>query len=216
MPVETANNIDIGFRKIEGDLTFSYNFFYNQIDNYLYQVNTGFTMAELAEHDHAAQDEDNAHDHSHSDFAIYRYQQHDVRMYGLEFALAYQLDPSQQISLFADSVRAHLTDGGDLPRIPPIKAGIDYQYQAQSWSANVGATHYARQDKVSEMETATASYTSIDASLNYYFNLSAVDLTAYLKGTNLTDKLSYVHSSFIKADAPLPGRAVTLGITARF
>jgi iron complex outermembrane receptor protein len=41
-------------------------------------------------------------------------------------------------------------------------------------------------------------------------------MTAFIKGSNLTDKLGYVHSSFIKEDAPLPGRAVTLGITARF
>jgi len=213
MPTETANNIDIGFRKIDGDLTFSYNFFYNQIDNYLYQANTGLTMAELADDAHADED---AHEHAHSNFDIYQYQQRDVRMYGLEFALAYQLDTAQQVSLFADSVRASLKDGGDLPRIPPIKAGVEYQYQAEQWSANVGATHYARQDKVSEFESATASYTSIDASLSYYFDLASVDMTAFIKGTNLTDKLGYVHSSFIKEDAPLPGRALTLGVTARF
>ncbi|MFN6972329.1 MAG: hypothetical protein ACK4NN_15785, partial [Rheinheimera sp.] len=69
---------------------------------------------------------------------------------------------------------------------------------------------------VSEFESATASYTSLDASLSYYFDLSSVDMTAYIKGSNLTDKLGYVHSSFIKEDAPLPGRALTLGITARF
>ncbi len=216
MPVETANNIDIGFRKIDGDLTFSYNFFYNQIDNYLYQANTGLTMEDLAEHDHSGHDDEDAHDHAHGDFDIYQYQQSDVRMYGLEFALAYQLDTAQQVSLFADSVRANLKNGGDLPRIPPIKAGVEYQYQAAQWSANIGATHYARQNKKSEFESATASYTSIDASLSYYFDLSSVDMTAFIKGSNLTDKLGYVHSSFIKEDAPLPGRALTLGITARF
>lgn len=216
MPTETANNIDIGFRKIEGDLTFSYNFFYNQIDNYLYQANTGLTMEDLAEHDHGDHEDEAAHDHAHGDFDIYQYQQRDVRMYGLEFALAYQLDSAQQVSLFADSVRASLKNGGDLPRIPPIKAGVEYQYQAQQWSANIGATHYARQNKVSEFESATASYTSVDASLSYYFDLSSIDMTAFIKGTNLTDKLSYVHSSFIKEDASLPGRALTLGITARF
>lgn len=217
MPTETANNIDIGFRKIEGDLTFSYNFFYNQIDNYLYEVNTGLTMEDLAEHDHEEHaEEEEGHDHAHGDFDVYQYQQRDVRMYGLEFALAYQLDTAQQVSLFADSVRARLKDGGDLPRIPPLKAGVEYQYQAQQWSANVGATYYARQNKITAFETETASYTSIDASLSYYFDLQSVDMTAYLKGSNLTDKLSYVHSSFIKEDAPLPGRAITLGITARF
>jgi iron complex outermembrane receptor protein len=218
MARETANNIDIGFRKIDGDLTFSYNFFYNQIDNYLYQANTGLTMEYLAGHDHDDHGDEDAHDHGHAhgDFDIYQYQQRDVRMYGLEFALAYQLDAAQQVSVFADSVRASLKNGGDLPRIPPIKAGVEYQYQAQQWSANVGATHYARQNKVSEFESATESYTSVDASLSYYFDLSAIDMTAFIKGSNLTDKLSYVHSSFIKEDAPLPGRALTLGITARF
>lgn len=226
MPTEVANNIDIGFRKIAGDFTFSYNFFYNQIDNFLYQANTGLTMEDLAEHDHDDEhghEEEHGHDedhddhgHNHGDFDIYQYQQRDVRMYGLEFAMAYQLDVAQQVSLFADSVRASLKDGGDLPRIPPIKAGVEYQYQAQQWSANLGATHYARQNQVSEFETATASYTSIDASLSYFFNLQSVDMTAFIKGTNLTDKLGYVHSSFIKEDAPLPGRAITLGVTARF
>lgn len=217
MPTEVANNIDIGFRKIEGDLTFSYNFFFNQIDNFLYQANTGLTMEDLVEHDHDdhAEDEED-HDHAHGDFDIYQYQQRDVRMYGLEFALAYQIDAAQQVSLFADSVRARLKDGGDLPRIPPIKAGVEYQYQAQQWSANLGATYYARQNKVSAYETETPSYTSVDASVSYFFDLSSVDMTAFVKATNLTDKLGFVHSSFIKEDAPLPGRAITLGVTARF
>ncbi len=211
MPTETANNIDVGFRKTDGELTFSYNFFYNQIDDFLYQANTGLRMTDLEAHDDHGHDE-----HAHSDFEIYQYQQRDVRMYGLEFALAYQVSTAQQVSLFADSVRAELKSGADLPRIPPLKAGVEYQYQAQQWSANVGATYYTRQDKVSEFETATAGYTSVDASLNYYFDLSSVDMTAFIKGTNLIDKLGYVHSSFIKDDAPLPGRALTLGLTARF
>lgn len=226
MQRETANNFDLGFRKVDGDFTFSYNFFYNQIDDYLYLANTGLSMEDLAAHEHQGHDHEEhageAHDehgndeHNHGDFDVYQYQQRDARMYGAEFAMSYQLDSAQQLSLFADLVRAELKSGGDLPRIPPLKAGVEYQYQAQQWSAVAGATYYARQDKVSAYESETAAYTSFDASLNYYFDLQSVDLTAFLKGTNLTDKLGYVHSSFIKADAPLPGRAITLGITAKF
>lgn len=214
---ETANNIDLGFRKTEGDLTFSYNFFYNQIDDYLYLANTGLSMADLAQHDEEAHAAEAGHDeHEHGDFDVYQYQQRDARLYGAEFELSYQLDPAQQLSVFADTVRAELKSGSDLPRIPPLKAGVEYQYQAQQWSTVIGATYYARQDKVSAYETETAGYTSFDASLNYYFNLQSVDVTAFLKGTNLSNKLGYVHSSFIKVDAPLPGRAITLGITAKF
>ncbi len=220
MQRETANNIDLGFRKTEGDLTFSYNFFYNQIDDYLYLANTGLSMADLVEHHdegHEGHDEETGHDaHDHGDFDVYQYQQRDAKLYGAEFELSYQLDPAQQLSVFADTVRAKLKSGSDLPRIPPLKAGVEYQYQAQQWSTVLGATYYARQDKVSAYETETAGYTSFDASLNYYFDVQSVDVTAFLKGTNLSNKLGYVHSSFIKADAPLPGRAITLGITAKF
>lgn len=219
MQRETANNLDLGFRKTEGDLTFSYNFFYNQIDNYLYLANTGLAMDDLAEHaEDVGHDDAGMHDDhaEHSDFDVYQYQQRDARLYGAEFALSYQLDTEQQLSVFADMVRARLRSGGDLPRIPPIKAGVEYQYQAQQWSTVVGVTYYARQDKISAYESETAAYTSFDASLNYYFNLQSVDVTAFLKGTNLSNKLGYVHSSFIKADAPLPGRAITLGLTAKF
>ncbi|MEZ5717541.1 MAG: hypothetical protein R3E55_03465 [Burkholderiaceae bacterium] len=34
----------------------------------------------------------------------------------------------------------------------------------------------------------------------------------YLKGHNLTDRLAYAHTSFIKTAAPLMGRNVTVGV----
>jgi iron complex outermembrane receptor protein len=38
----------------------------------------------------------------------------------------------------------------------------------------------------------------------------------YLKANNLTNRLAYAHTSFIKHAAPLMGRNVTLGIQAAF
>ena len=105
---------------------------------------------------------------------------------------------------------------GDLPRTPPMKAGVSYQYQGENWSGQFGLTHYAKQDKIAVDETVTAGYTLVDANISYDFDLSALDLTAYLKATNLTDKLGFVHSSFVKEDVPLPGRSLALGLTARF
>ncbi|HEX5793833.1 MAG TPA: TonB-dependent receptor, partial [Rheinheimera sp.] len=55
---ETANNIDITFRSFKGDLSFTYNFFYNKVHNYLYLADTGLTMEDLA-HD--------AHEEEHDD-----------------------------------------------------------------------------------------------------------------------------------------------------
>ena len=211
---EVANNIDLGFAKTKGDLTFSYNFFLNEVDDFIYQANTGLTMEQL--HAHEAHEGEADDEHAHDDFNVYQYRQADARLYGAEFALTWRFAPAQQLEFFADSVRAELKSGGDLPRTPPMKAGVSYQYQGENWSGQFGLTHYAKQDKIAVDETVTAGYTLVDANVSYDFDLSALDLTAYLKATNLTDKLGFVHSSFVKEDVPLPGRSLALGLTARF
>jgi iron complex outermembrane receptor protein len=212
---ETANNVDITFRSFKGDLSFTYNFFYNKVRNYLYLADTGLTMADLA-HDEHDEEHDEAGHEAHESFAMYQYRQQDATLYGLEFEARYRLDEAQSVNVFVDTVRAKL-DGGDyLPRIPPYKTGLGYQYKGISWSADIGVTRYAKQTKVAANEAPTKAYTLLDASLNYDFSLSQLDMTAFLRGTNLTNELGFVHSSFIKADAPLPGRAITLGLRATF
>jgi iron complex outermembrane receptor protein len=42
------------------------------------------------------------------------------------------------------------------------------------------------------------------------------DIVLYVKGQNLTDELGFVHSSFLKDDAPLPGRSFSVGIRGSF
>jgi iron complex outermembrane recepter protein len=211
---ETANNLDVTFRSFNGDLSFTYNFFYNKVHNYLYQADTGLTMADL---EVGHEDDVPAEDHvDHDNFAVYQYQQADATLYGFEFSARYKLDNAQSVQLFADAVRAKIDAGDYLPRIPPIKAGIEYQYQGLSWQANIGVTRYANQSKVADNESATPGYTLVDANLSYDISLAETDITTFIRATNLTNELAYVHSSFIKEDAPLPGRAITLGIRATF
>lgn len=214
---ETANNVDVTFRSFQGDLTFTYNFFYNKVDDYLYLSNTGLTMEDLEAGHSDAEDIHEEEGHAGDDsFPLYQYQQQDATLYGMEFEARYKLNNAQSLNVFFDAVRAKL-DGGDyLPRIPPYKTGVGYQYNGLSWSADIGVTHYARQDKVAVNESTTKGYTLVDANINYDFNLAKVDMTAFLRATNLTNELGFVHSSFIKEDAPLPGRALTLGIRAMF
>ncbi|HSG51169.1 MAG TPA: TonB-dependent receptor, partial [Rheinheimera sp.] len=210
---EVANNADLTFRSFNGDLTFTYNFFYNKVHNYLYQANTGLTMDDLhAEHADEIADE---HD-DHADFAIYQYLQQDATLYGLEVEARYQINNTQAVTLFADKVRAKLDSGGNLPRIPPVKIGIGYHYTGLNWSGDFGATYYAKQNNISIYETSTDAYTLLDASLSYDLAWSNWDSRLFLRATNLTNELALVHSSFIKDDAPLPGRAITLGIRATF
>ena len=209
--VETSLNFDLTFRKFNGDFGYVISAFYNRVDDYYYQRDTGLFFVE--EHGHADEHEDEA------GLPILVYQQDDVEMYGAEAELVYQVSSSFKTSLIADYIRARLVnedENDNLPRIPPMRVGAIFNYQADKFDSELSVSHYFEQDDIAELETSTDSYTMVDANFNYYINGVGDDLTVYVKGQNLTDEHARVHSSFLKEVAPLPGRNFSVGIRGSF
>ncbi|MFY8326830.1 TonB-dependent receptor [Pseudoalteromonas sp. ZZD1] len=211
--LETANNIDLTFRKTQGDIGFIFNAFYNQVDNYYYQVDTGL-YAESG-HDHGDEETEEEHDHS-SELPVYLFKTDDVILHGFEAQFAWQLTDEFKVDLFSDYVRARLKDGGNLPRTPPLRFGTELSYQTEKLSAHLHVTRYQDQDDTAPEETATDGYTMLDASISYDLSVLNQDVSLYLRGTNLTDTEARVHSSFLKDIAPRPGRSFALGIRGYF
>ncbi|WP_057832687.1 TonB-dependent receptor [Colwellia sp. TT2012] len=211
--VETSLNLDVTLRKFNGDFGYVISAFYNRIDDYYYQKNTGLFFVEEHEHTHADDHEDE------SGLPILVYQQADVHMYGAEAEFVYQVSSAVKTSLIADYIRARLVDNdekGNLPRIPPMRLGVIVNYQADNFASELSVSHYFEQTDIAELETTTDSYTMVDAHVNYYIAGVGDDLTLYLKGQNLTNEHARVHSSFIKEIAPLPGRNFSIGIRGSF
>ncbi|MBZ9611501.1 TonB-dependent receptor [Rheinheimera maricola] len=212
--LETANNLDITLRKFSGNTGFVLNAFYNQVDNYYYQQNTGL-FAEDG-HDHGEEHSDEAeHDHS-GELPVYLFTAADVTLHGFEAQYIWQVNDPFKLTLQGDYIRARLNGGGDLPRTPPLRFSAELAYEQGTISADVRATRYMKQDNTAALETATDGYTLLDASVSYRFDIGSSQLTAYLKGQNLTDELVRVHTSFLKDIAPLPGRSVALGVRGSF
>ncbi|WP_158966214.1 TonB-dependent receptor [Paraglaciecola sp. L3A3] len=221
--LETANNIDLTLRKSQGDLAFVFNVFYNQVDNYYYQTDTGLFAESGHDHDHSAEDE---HDHGvedetesdeHSDeLPVYIFQTDDVILHGFEAQIAWQATSEFKATIFSDFVRARLKNGGNLPRTSPIRFGTQFTYQNEKLSAHLDITRYQEQDKVTSTETITDGYTMVDASVSYDVPLFNQDIAVYFKGNNLTDTEARVHTSFIKDVAPRPGRNISVGVRGYF
>lgn len=213
LELETSNNLDLSLRKFEGNFGFVLNAFYNQIDNYYYlsQTNAVYDV----EHDHGDEDHaDEEHDHEHAaELPIFIYQAQDAKLYGFEGEINWQLSAPLKVSFTTDYTRAQLKDGGDLPRIPPLRIGASAEYEIGSWRAELSGQHYFEQDKTAPLESATDGYTLIDAQLSYAIS---DQLKIYLKGNNLTDEYARVHASFLKDKAPLPARSYALGISGNF
>ncbi|MDO6486143.1 TonB-dependent receptor [Colwellia sp. 4_MG-2023] len=210
--LETANNIDLTFRKTQGNVAFVLNAFYNQIDNYYYQTFTGL-YAESG-HDHG--DDGHDHDEEETELPVYLFQTDDVVLHGFEAQVAWQVNDTFKATAFSDYVRAKVKDGDDLPRTPPLRFGTQFEYQNEQISAHLDITRYQDQNNTSINETSTDGYTLVDASVSYDLEVLNHDIALYLKGTNLTDTEARVHTSFIKDIAPRPGRSFAIGIRGYF
>ena len=118
-----------------------------------------------------------------------------------------------------DMVRAELDAGGNVPRIPPMRAGAGVFYGDEQVSARLGFLHAFAQDDLAPGETETGSYTDLRGEVRYRVPMRlsgghALELA--LVGENLLDHDIRHHVSFKKANVLQPGRNVRFVVTARF
>jgi iron complex outermembrane recepter protein len=114
-----------------------------------------------------------------------------------------------------DWVRARLTDGSNLPRIPAARFGTALEWRHTSWRASLGAVRYGSQERVAEFEEETHGYTLVNAHLSYHWDVRDVGWELFLDGRNLTNRLAIPHTSYLR-DVPLPGRGLAFGVRAFF
>ncbi len=193
---ETSQNIDLSLKKTSGDTTFGISVFRNRISNYIY----GRTLDEV------------------DGLQLLQYSQADATFTGIEGEVRQRVTRNLGITLFGDAVRAKLDNGGGLlPRIPATRAGVRLDANWNAWEGQVEWVQVARQNRVAAFETATPGYGMLNLGVSYRGQLSSgTPWQVYLKANNLTDRLAYAHTSFIKNAAPLMGRNITVGVKVAF
>jgi len=158
-------------------------------------------------------------------FPEYTFRAVRARVYGFEVEGghrlldgAWTLDANGKV----DMTRGKNLDSGEaLPRIAPLRAtlGLDAGYAL--WTARAELDTAARQTKVPSTDRETAGYGLVNLSLSRRFTFGPADGNdgvAFLKVTNVGDKLAYSASSIdtIRGLAPLAGRAVKAGVRVNF
>ena len=192
---ETSQNIDLSLKKTSGDTTFGVSVFRNRISNYIY----GRTLDEV------------------DGLQLLQYSQADATFTGIEGQVRQRVTRNMGVTLFGDTVRAKLDGGGLLPRIPATRAGVRLDANWNAWEGQVEWVQVARQNRVASFETATPGYGMLNLGVSYRGQLSSgTPWQVYLKANNLTDRLAYAHTSFIKNAAPLMGRNITVGVKVAF
>jgi len=198
--METSRAINLTFRKVGGPLEFEVGAFYQDVDDYVF--------AHLLEAEMTAGTRHN--------FLLYTAV--DAEFYGADGQVSYQLSPASRVAMFGDYVATNLKGSGDnLPRIPPGRLGARFDWAQGPVSADVEYYHTFGQDKVASYETPTDGYGMLNATFAYQLAIEGgSEFELYLRGSNLTNELAFVHTSFVKDMSPLRGRNVVFGIRHQF
>lgn len=158
------------------------------------------------------------------------WQQNDVRVTGFEIDVSRDFDlgryGSMTISSFADLVKnKHLNaskvalhnDGIYMPNMPTSRYGFGVNWQYQDWQVDINGTHYAKpRYQNARNETLLPAYTLVNADIKKEVYWLGSPMTVRFGGTNLLNEDARPHNSPLRYIAPLPARAFTVGLTAKF
>jgi iron complex outermembrane receptor protein len=214
---ETVNLVDLGLDWHAERLAAKINGYYNWTEDYIYQKRIdGFYSVHQAQF--------------YPDcvslvdcLPIYAYDQRDAWFVGYEAeAQATVADTGYgqlKLTLFSDYVRGRFADGegGDVPRMPPLRFGAELGFGDQIWNTALRYTRAEAQSRPGEGETATAGYHLLSASADYHWkNVEPLDLWLFAKANNLLNEEIRSSVSFLRNFAPEPGRSVVIGFRATF
>lgn len=213
---EISNNVDLSLRKVEGRWRWKLNLFANFIDNFIFLQELDQNGDGIADR----VDREGMLTLAQDTLLLVKETQADARFLGAEFETMWSLFDDARgklnLRLWTDYVRGQLVNGPNLPRMTPLRFGSDLNYERGPWYAGLNIMRVQRQNEVALLETATQGYMMWNAHVEYRLALGPVQYTFFLQGRNLLDEEARRHTSFLKNQAPLPGRSAMVGMKATF
>ena len=216
---EKSNNVDIYWRKTTGKFTLTANFFYNRIDDYVYKQEQDLNGDGFP--DRVAENFDgnpaNILDpHDDEEPLLVYLSQDDAEFLGFEAETRVRLIENDRdrmsLRLWGDYVEGERSNGINLPRITPWRFGSGLTYSRGAMSASVNYTRVNEQDNTAPLETETSGYHLLDIHADYTFRLGGNTVSLFARASNLLDEEIRRHISFVKEQAPLPGRSGIFGL----
>lgn len=216
LQLETSYNLELSFKTDFEWFSTELNVFHNWSNNYIMSQNTGdfYDLDSEAFVPVCAPGEEC--------LPVFQATQGNARFYGYEAQLAFPLwegeDNQFDMTLFSDFVRGELVAGGNVPRMPPLRYGFQFDYTGyDAFSAGLRFTRAEAQDHVGENETATPGYLLLGANISYQVQFAdKYNLLLFVKGNNLLNETIRNSTSFLKDYAPEPGRGAEVGLRMIF
>ena len=194
---EKSLSVEASIRKHSGPVKLTATAYYSHFSNFIFQAPTG----EIED-----------------DLPVFQYLQGKADYYGFEFEAEAELGDALGIhwdsDFVADYVHAKVKDFGPAPQIPPLRILAGLTGTKGPVEGRLELEHAFDQDRNAPLETETAGYTLLNASLDWHPLPDNERLTLGIAANNILDVVARRHSSLLKDYAPLAGRDIRL--TASF
>jgi iron complex outermembrane recepter protein len=192
---ESSDGIDLGLRHSSERVRAEANFFYYNINSFIFLAPTG--------------DVDDG-------LPVANYTQGDSRFVGTEGRLDVGLTRSIWLLSSIDYVNAELKTGTPLPRIPPLRGRVGFEAFYKGFRFNPEVIVAQEQNRLFTLETRTPGYKTVNLTASYTIARQHAAQTISFNAFNLNNELYFNHLSFIKGFAPEIGRGARLVYTIRF
>ncbi|MBE0660179.1 MAG: TonB-dependent receptor [Bryobacteraceae bacterium] len=193
---ELSDGVDLAIRHRGRRIRLETNFYRYQMHDFVYFQPTG---------------EEN------DGFPVAEYRQADARFTGAEARLEAALHSSLWLLLGFDAVDANLSESRqNLPRIPPTRGRLGFDYRFKGLSVRPELVLANRQWQIAPTETPTAGYALVNINASYTWASQHLMHTISANSFNLGDRLYRNHLSFIKAYAPEIGRGIRFTYTVNW
>jgi iron complex outermembrane receptor protein len=214
LKIETAESVELGLKRTAGQFRFEASIYYTRYLDFITKQLTGNFCTDVFASCGAT-----------GPLLQVAYGQRDADFRGAELMAQLDVAPVHDGMLGLDGqfdvVRATFADGGNVPRIAPMRVGGGIWWRSAEWYARLGLLHAFTQDDIAANETPTNGYNLLKAEISHTHTFAKVDggmrdITFGVVGDNLLDERIRNHISFKKAEVLQPGLGVRLFTTLRF
>lgn len=212
LTMETSYNIDLGYRLETDWASGQLNLFQNWVDDYIFQQQLAEVFNEDSGEFEAVCTAPGAC------LPILESQQAAASFMGFEGNVRFPLMENDfgvaDLTLFSDYTRGQFVQGGNVPRMPPLRYGFQFDYAPDdAWSAYVRLTRGEKQEYAGLNETETNGWVLLNVAVQYQVTaFGTTKILAFAQGNNLLNDNIRNSTSYIRNFAPEPGRGALLGV----
>jgi iron complex outermembrane receptor protein len=208
---ETSYNLDLGYRFNARWMRAEIDLFHNWAGDYIFQQRSGRFVDK-----HGDPCED-----AHECVPLATTGQGDAIFKGYEAKLIFPLMENRlgllDLTLFSDYTRGEFVRGGDVPRMPPLRYGLQIDHTMNDWSSYLRLTRADEQPHGGDHETPTDGYLLLNVGTHYQVkDFRGAKLMVFAKGNNLLDENIRNATSYLRNFAPEPGRGAEVGLRVSY